>query len=279
MIDVHAHIQFTNFPKEKYEQMIKQAQEAGVEHIVSVSESIHDAQDVLFLSRTSNQLIWAGLGLHPVQSHPQQENQLRSVTLEDYAQFEPLLKQSIRNKELCCVGEIGLDFSPHVLSKNTHLGALLEEIKNIQREVFRQQVILAIQADLPVNVHSRGAGHHALSILYECQARRVIMHAFDGKVAYAKRAVEAGYYFSIPPSVVRSPEKQKLVTVLPLSHLLLESDAPALGPHKDIANVPANILISAQEIARLKNISVDQVIKETTLNARKLFCKEKQANQ
>ncbi|KAL0078013.1 putative deoxyribonuclease TATDN3-like protein [Phycomyces blakesleeanus] len=275
MIDVHAHIQSINFPEESLSKMVDLAREAGVTQIVSVSESVFDALDVLNVARTSNGLIWPGLGLHPVQPLSKEDNQPRSVTLKDLEEFEPILQQSISAKEICCIGEIGLDFSLHILAKNTHNPSTLseDELKNIQRQVFKRQVEMAIDADLTVNVHSRSAGHHALAILYECNAKRVIMHAFDGKVSYAKKAVEAGYYFSVPPSIVRSPEKQNLVAALPLSHLLLESDSPALGPQKNVDNTPANILLAAMEIARIKKVDVEQVIKTTTDNAIKLLIK------
>ncbi|KAI9030104.1 putative deoxyribonuclease TATDN3 [Phycomyces nitens] len=269
MIDVHAHIQSTNFPPESYGKMADLAHQAGITKIVSVSESIFDALDVLTVARTSDGLIWPGLGLHPVQPLSREDNRPRSVTLQDFEEFRPILQQSISAKEICCIGEVGLDFSLHILAKNTHNPSTLsqDDLKDIQRQVFRKQVEMAIEADLTVNVHSRSAGHHALEILYECNAKRVIMHAFDGKVSYAKKAVEAGFYFSVPPSIVRSPEKQNLVAALPLTHLLLESDSPALGPLKNIDNTPANILLAAMEIARIKKVDVEQVVSQRSPTA------------
>lgn len=69
------------------------------------------------------------------------------------------------------------------------------------------------------------------------------------------------YYFSVPPSIVRSPQKQKLVASLPLSHLLLETDSPALGPNKDEDNQPSNVHVSAMEIARIKNVQISEVVR------------------
>ncbi|KAI7848785.1 hypothetical protein BDC45DRAFT_298796 [Circinella umbellata] len=285
MIDVHAHINLENFPlsnstiindgtktKKYFSDLLATAKSANVNRIVSVSENIHDVHHVLELAEQSHGLIKPGVGLHPVQRLDANDPRERSVTLKDLDQFEPILKEYITKKTLCCVGEIGLDFSRHIITTNTNNEGISEEdLKNVQRQVFRRQVELAIEADLPVNVHSRSAGHHALEILYGCKAKRVIMHAFDGRPAHAKKAVEIGYYFSVPPSIIRSPHFQKLVTVIPLSNLLLESDSPALGPEKGIDNEPANITLSAQEIARIKNISIEEVIKQTTLNAQSLF--------
>lgn len=80
-----------------------------------------------------------------------------------------------------------------------------------------------------VNVHSRSAGHHAISLLEAEGATRAVLHAFDGKPHYAERAASAlGYYLSVPPCVARSPSMQKMVKRLPINSLLLETDAPAL---------------------------------------------------
>ena len=78
-------------------------------------------------------------------------------------------------------------------------------------------------------------------------------------------------FFSVPPCVIRSDQFRKLVKEIPLTHLLLESDAPALGPVVNQDNHPKNVLISAQEIAKVKGIAVDQVVQITTENAKKLF--------
>ena len=79
-----------------------------------------------------------------------------------------------------------------------------EEDREVQRDIFGQFADLARELDLPLNVHSRSAGRHAVSLLLERGARRVQLHAFDGKLSSALPAVEAGYFFSVPPSVVRS---------------------------------------------------------------------------
>ena len=100
------------------------------------------------------------------------------------------------------------------------------------RGIFSGFIDLALELDLPLNVHSRSAGRHTVRLLLERGARKVLLHAFDGKASSALAAVEAGYFFSIPPSVVRSRQKQKLLKQLPVSCLLVETDSPVLGPFK-----------------------------------------------
>jgi TatD DNase family protein len=104
------------------------------------------------------------------------------------------------------------------------------ELETRQRRLCLRFVDLALELDLPLNVHSRSAGRQTIAALLERGARRVQMHAFDGKTTTTRSAVDAGFYFSIPPSIVRSRQKQKLVHHLPLGCLLVESDSPVLGP-------------------------------------------------
>ena len=97
------------------------------------------------------------------------------------------------------------------------------------------------------------------------------LHAFDGRAARALPGVEAGYFFSIPPSVVRSAQKQKLVRSLPLDSLLVETDSPVLGPRGDERNEPANAGVSVAAIAELKGLSPEQVAAVVTTNTRRLY--------
>ena len=129
----------------------------------------------------------------------------------------------------------------------------------------------ADRLDLALNIHSRSAGRHTIAFLRRCGARRVLMHAFDGRAASAVEGAEAGYAFSIPPSVVRSPQKQKLVRRLQLECLLLETDSPVLGPDPATRNEPANVVVACRAVAELKGVPPDKVARVTTDNARRLF--------
>ncbi len=97
------------------------------------------------------------------------------------------------------------------------------------------------------------------------------MHAFDGKAGHALRGAEAGYVFSVPPSIVRSPQKRKLVRALPLEALALETDSPVLGPEAGVRNEPANVALSVAAIAEIKGVPEAEVRAVTTATARRLF--------
>jgi TatD DNase family protein len=99
----------------------------------------------------------------------------------------------------------------------------------------------------------------------------VLLHAFDGRAATALPAVEAGFFFSVPPSIVRSPQKQKLVRRLPIENLLVETDSPVLGPEPGTRNEPANVTISVSAIAAIKELHEEAVIDAVEENQRRLF--------
>ena len=179
------------------------------------------------------------------------------------------------HEKLIGIGECGLDYTPHVLKqlKETKNVDDDEKIKEEQKLVLKKQIEKAVEYNLPLNVHSRSAGHHTITFLSENGANNVLFHAFDGRPSYAKKACDKydNYLFSIPPSVHRSPQKQKLIRQLPIDHLLLETDSPALSPIKGERNVPINISYSIQYIASIKNMNENQVRQITTKNALKLF--------
>lgn len=176
-----------------------------------------------------------------------------------------------------CVGEVGLDYSRHVLSPDPAVAAVQ---RAEQQDVFARQVRLAASLGLPVNVHSRSAGHYALELLRrERFAGGALLHAFDGRAVHALRALQEhpGIHFSMPPSVVRSPGFQKLAASVPLDRLVLESDTPALAPVAGETNQPANVAVAAAELARIKGLSIEEVAQATTRNALRLFPRLKPA--
>jgi len=159
------------------------------------------------------------------------------------------------------IGEVGIDYWK----------VKGEEQRAIQLGIFRDFVDLSKDLRLPLNIHSRSAGRHAIDLLLEMNAEQVQLHAFDGKAAAALPAVEAGFYFSIPPSIARSNQKQKLVKRLPLSALLVETDSPVLGPNPQERNEPANARISVEAIAEIKNLTIEQVAAAIIENTHRLY--------
>jgi TatD DNase family protein len=231
------------------EAVLQAASEVGVGGIMTVSENLEDAQRVLELAEKFP-LLKPCAGLYP-----------EALDVER-AEAMVAFVRACRDR-LVGIGEVGLD---HWVVKEA-------EGWEIQEQRLAKFVALSEECDLPLNVHSRSAGRHTIRFLREQGARKVLMHAFDGKASAALEGIEAGFYFSIPPSVVRSQQKQKLLRHLPLDRLLLESDSPVLGPDPAVRNEPKNVMVTCQAIASAKGISMEEVARVTTENAVRLFPK------
>lgn len=228
--------------REDLDDVLEKAKKANIMALVVVAEHSGEYEKIMQLSERYNGFVLPCLGVHPVQGLSP-ENQ-RSVTLKDLDVALPIIENY--KDRLLAIGEVGLDFSPRFAGTN--------EQKEEQRQVLIRQVQLAKRLNLPLG------------------ADKVLLHAFDGRPSVAMEGVRAGWYFSIPPSVIRSGQ-QKLVKQLPLTSICLETDSPALGPERQVRNEPQNISISAEYIARVKGISVEEVTEVTTQNALKLFPK------
>ena len=246
IVDTHTHICDSSFDADRGE-VLDRAADVGVGAIIAVGENIADARRNIELA-DKHPMIRPAAGLYP--------------TILDLAKAEEM-QSFIRNErlKLVAIGEVGLDF--WVVKE--------EPQKELQKEILRGFINLATELDLPLNIHSRSAGRHAVALLLEYGATRVQMHAFDGKASAALPAVEAGFFFSIPPSVVRSRQKQKLVKHLPLSCLLVETDSPVLGPDPKQRNEPANVTIAIKAMAEFKGVVEEAVVEAVSENTRRLY--------
>ena len=247
LFDTHAHLCDPVFDGDRGE-VLERAREAGVESIIAVGETLQDARSNLALARDYPWILRAAAGLFP--------------TILDLDQAESLAQWIRRHvDDLIAIGEVGLD----------HWKVEEPEDREIQRQVFERFVELAVELDLPLNVHSRSAGAPTIELLLQCGARRVQLHAFDGRAAKAQPAIEAGFFLSVPPSVVRSRQKQKLVRQVPLQNLLLETDSPVLGREPGERNEPANLGVSLQAVAELKGVHREAVVEAVRDNSLRLY--------
>lgn len=257
MIDCHAHLAGEDFDTDR-DLVRRRALAAGVSTVLVVGEDPADNDRVLQVTATAPRdgtRMLPCLGFHP-------DRFADDLPLPTRADMEGAIAQiRLHAGGLAAIGEVGLDYWYCKDSgRRAAQCALLEEMAALSNSL-----------GLALNVHSRSAGHYTVDLLLAAGAQRVLMHAFDGKASHAVRAAEAGYLFSIPPSVVRSDQKQKLVRRLPLESLALESDSPVLGPDREQRNEPANLTYVRDFIAAAHGVAPEQVEETTDENARRLF--------
>ncbi|XP_049336444.1 putative deoxyribonuclease tatdn3 isoform X2 [Astyanax mexicanus] len=246
LVDCHCHLSANEFLQ------------AGVKALIAVTEGASEFESVIQLSKAYQGLIFPCFGIHPLQGCQQD---LHSVRIQDLEPVLPLFQ--VFRGDLVAVGEIGLDFTPWY--------APTVQERNEQLTVFKKQLEVSKELDLPVNVHSRSAAKVTMTTMKEQGIRHALLHNFAGRPSVAMEGLQAGYYFSFPPAVSRNDQRDKLIKQIPLERICLETDSPALGPEKQVRNEPKNITISLEHIAKVKGISTEIVAEITTKNALCLF--------
>ncbi|XP_075719425.1 putative deoxyribonuclease tatdn3-A isoform X2 [Rhinoderma darwinii] len=258
-VDCHCHMTAEEFAQDTAD-ILERSKKGGIQALISVTEHAGELDRLLHLSERYCNFLMPCFGIHPIQN---KADGYHSVTLQD---LEPALEQFEKNKDqLVGIGEIGLDFTPWLTPTSKE--------REEQLKVFQIQLDIAKQMDLPVNVHSRSAGRQTIAFLKEQGAEKVLLHNFAGRPSVALEGVQAGYYFSFPPAVANNDQREKLIRQIPLENICLETDSPALGPDRQERNVPSNIFIPCEYIARVKGLSSEKVCEATTHNAFRLFPK------
>lgn len=267
MIDSHTHLTDESFSAD-LPAVLDRAKEAGITRLAVMGQDLAENKLVLKAAR-QQPLFLPFLGLHPDRfadrlGETKSESEAGG---EDGGRISPQecqdIYQLIRDSasEITGIGEVGLDY--WVCQE--------ESTRSAQKQAFEEMVKLSAELNLPLNVHSRSAGRHVIDLLVEMGAKRVLMHAFDGKASHALRGAQAGFLFSVPPSIVRSPQKQKMVRALPMEAIALETDSPVLGPEKGVRNEPANVALSVRSIAEIKGIEEAEVREITEKNTKRVF--------
>jgi TatD DNase family protein len=251
LFDTHAHIDDNRF-KGETEQVIARAKEQGVSLLVNVGYDLLHARQSIELAE-KYPFIYASVGLHP---HDAKE--------ADNVFWQEIYKLA-RHPKVVAIGEIGLDYyydhSP----------------RDVQREVFRRQIQVAKDLQLPIIIHNRDAHQDTLKIVREEKASLVggVFHAYSGSWEMAREVINMGFYISVggPVTFKNARKIVEVVEKIPLDSLLIETDCPYLTPHpyRGKRNEPAYVRFVAEKIAEIKNISFEEVAAVTKENGMKLF--------
>lgn len=250
-IDVHTHI---NMLEISPDEALAKAKEAGVQNMITIGTCPDDLPVVLNLAKSYFPKVACTLGIHP------HEAELYTPDIEEF-----IRREAVR-PEVVAIGETGLDY----YYENSP--------RDIQPEVFRSQMRIAEDLKLPVEIHTRDAEPDTMQILREFKGRvRGLLHCFTGTWELAKVGLECGFHISISGVVTfkNAEPLREVVRKVPLDSLHVETDAPFLAPvpHRGKKNQPAFVTHTAQVVADLKGISVEELARHTRANARSLFPK------
>lgn len=251
LIDTHVHLNADHYD-EDLDEVIERAREAGVSHFVVIgfdNKTIDRTMELI----DKYEDVYGVIGWHPVDAVDCRD--------EDLARIEKLSS----HPKVVGIGETGLDYhwdkSP----------------KHIQKEIFKAQIALAKRVNLPLIIHNREATGDVVEILEEEGAGEVggIMHAFSGSPEIADRVLKIGFMISLggPVTFKNAKQPKEVAKYVPLDKLLIETDAPFLTPHphRGKRNEPAYVKLVAEEIAKLRDISYEEVAKATSDNALKIY--------
>ncbi len=257
LVDIHCHLDHEKIDADK---IVEKAKKSGVKEIITSGVNTSSNRKALKLSEKYD-IVKASFGIYPIDAlnkELQQEGFYRNEELN----VEKELAWIEKNKEKClAIGECGLDYK---WSKK-------EKEHEKQKKVFEKVIKLAKRINKPLIIHSRKAEKDALELLEKNNMKKLNLHCFNGKKSLIRKAEELGYYFSIPPIITRLEHFQMLVNMIPLNKLLTETDSPYLSPERGKINKPSNVKITIKEIAKIKNLSEEEVEKQVYKNYKKLF--------
>ena len=259
-VDTHCHLDFNSFDADR-QQVVARAREADLGRILNPGIDLTSSQSAINLADSFPE-VYAAVGVHPDEAFT-----WRAETVSR-------LKEMALHPKVVAIGETGLDYYRDRVAKD------------VQRQVFREQLDLAAEVGKPVIIHNREASEDVLEILMEWHAALIVsgsplaghpgvLHSYSGEVQSALQAMALNFYIGIsgPVTFQNARDLQRVVAVLPLNNILIETDAPFLTPHphRGKRNEPANVHLVAEKIADLHEETLPAVASITTANAAWLF--------
>jgi len=260
-IDSHCHIDGPEYDADR-EEVIARARAAGVTVMLNVGTGDPHSgafERAVHLAEQHKE-VYAAVGVHP-----------HDAKLWDAAAEGRLIALANQSSRVIAWGEIGLDYhydhSP----------------RDVQREIFRRQLRLARERNLPVVIHSREADYDTIAILGEeltAYERAGVMHCFGGSLQMARQAIDLGFFISFAGNLTfkKANDLRDAARQLPLNGLMIETDCPYLTPvpYRGKRNEPARVVETARCLAELHGMDLDEIGAATSENFKKLFLIENQ---
>jgi TatD DNase family protein len=273
LIDTHAHVNFNAF-KEDGEEVLKRSLKEGV-FVINVGSQYSTSVRAVEYARKFKTGVWAAVGIHPVHlikrtieyKDPEELQPAEIKTNGENFEYEKYLELA-KDPKVVAVGEVGLDYHHFGEADN------ISELKSKQKEVLLKAIKLANEINKPVMLHCWDAYDDLYEILKNNPVKKLgVVHSFVGGYKTAKKFTELGYKIGLNGIVTYSKSYDRLIKELALEDILLETDCPYLAPapKKGERNEPLFVRYVAEKIAKIKEISLEQVAEKTTENAKKLF--------
>jgi TatD DNase family protein len=227
---------------------VSAAVEAGVTRMVTMGVDVPRSRIAIALARGHSE-VWAGVGHHPTEASPPEVEVLRELATDP---------------RVVAIGEIGLDFE--------EAGA---PYRSVQLSRLHELCDLAVELDLPVSIHNRGAGAELLDVIDAHPGLRGVMHYFALEWEWAQRFLDLGFSLGFAGLVTRPSRNtlREVVRQCPADRLLLETDSPYGNAHQrmGVQNRPAYLIDTAVLVAELRELSVEELGRIESDNALRLF--------
>jgi len=251
MIDSHCHLDheplFNNL-----NDVIKRSKDIGIEKILTICTTLRSFENIIEIIK-KDEIIYGTFGIHPHE------------TINDIVEKKQIIEKINKYQKIIGIGETGLDFYYNNSDKKSQIVSFEEHIK------------AAIDLKKPLIVHSRNAEDETFQILNNFYSKdlKILMHCFTGSQKFAEQLLKLDSYFSASGIITfkNSIDLQNTFKFLPLDKLLIETDSPFLAPvpNRGKKNEPSFIKFTAEKLAILQGISIDELINKTTQNFNKLF--------
>lgn len=251
IFDSHTHLNAKEFEQD-IDEVIERAKQL---HVTKFAVVGFDKETILRSMKLSNQYeeIYSIIGWHPTEAQFYTK------------QNEALLYQLLDQPKVVAMGEMGLDY----YWKTSH--------PDVQKKVFRRQIAIAKEFNLPISIHNRDATEDVYKILKEENISDIggIMHSFNGNIEFMKKFLDLGMHISFSGVVTfkNAPEVRECALNVPKEWYLVETDAPYLAPvpYRGKRNEPGYTHYVVKKISEVRNESFKQVAMQTMINAKKLF--------
>jgi TatD DNase family protein len=255
LIDSHCHLIGEKYDKPP-KQLIEEANSEGIGALITVGTSLEESEKNIALTKEFEN-VFTTVGVYPHEDMHLDIKTIRNSLID-------LLETS---EKIVGIGECGIDISDWKKQR------LLKD----QEQLFKMQIDLALEHDLPIVIHNRNADTHMINILesYKGQGLRGVLHCFTSPWSYAKKILDLGLYVSFSGILTYPSGKDLLETAknAPADKILVETDAPWLPPqgHRGEVNEPKYVKITAKTLADTRNISYEKICETTRSNTCKLF--------